>query len=98
MKNCNLESNKIDTHRRCDIFEARREGDMTQLLEKVFSEASKLSELEQNALARWLIEEMRSEKKWEHSFSESEEMLSHLADEALNEYKKGKAEPLNLDE
>jgi len=35
---------------------------MTQLLKKAFEEASKLSELEQNALARWLIEEIISEK------------------------------------
>ncbi len=36
---------------------------MTTLLEKAFEEASKLSELEQNALARWLIDEIISEKK-----------------------------------
>jgi hypothetical protein len=37
---------------------------MTQLLEKAFKEASKLSELEQDALARWLIDEIISERKW----------------------------------
>ena len=36
---------------------------MTQLLEKAFQEASKLSEREQNALAKWLMDELESEKK-----------------------------------
>ena len=40
---------------------------MTKLLEKAFEEASKLPEAEQNALARWLIEEVLAEKKWEKS-------------------------------
>ncbi len=35
---------------------------MTKLLEKAFKEASKLPEFEQNALARWLIDEIISEK------------------------------------
>jgi len=38
---------------------------VTKLLEKAFEEASKLSELEQNALARWLIDEIISEKNGE---------------------------------
>ena len=34
---------------------------MTKLLEKAFEEATKLSELEQNTLARWLIDEKMGE-------------------------------------
>ena len=45
---------------------------MTKLLEKAFEEASKLPDFEQNALARWLIDEIISEKKWEKVFAESE--------------------------
>jgi len=56
---------------------------MTQLLEKAFHEASKLSDPEQNALARWLIEEIISEKKWEKAFSASEDVLGSLADSFL---------------
>ncbi|MBW2068647.1 MAG: hypothetical protein JRI31_07225 [Deltaproteobacteria bacterium] len=40
-------------------------------------------ELEQNALARWLIDEIIAEKKWEKAFVESEALLEKLADEAL---------------
>lgn len=63
---------------------------MTQLLEKAFQEASKLSELEQNALARWLMDEILSEKKWVKTFAESESVLGKLADEAVSEHKQGR--------
>ena len=41
---------------------------MTQLLEKAFSEASMLPELEQNRLARWIIDELLAEKKMGFTF------------------------------
>ncbi|KUJ95330.1 MAG: hypothetical protein XD41_1678 [Desulfonauticus sp. 38_4375] len=71
---------------------------MTKLLKKAFEEASKLSELEQNALARWLIDEIISEKKWEKTFAESEDVLDKLANEALEEHTKGKTKPLNVNQ
>lgn len=37
---------------------------MTQLLKKAFKEASKLPATKQNALAKWLLEELEAEKKW----------------------------------
>ena len=69
---------------------------MTKLLEKAFEEASKMSELEQDALARWLIDEIMSEKKWEKAFAESEYLLEKLADEALAEHAEGKTKPLDI--
>ncbi len=70
---------------------------MTQLLEKAFSQASQLPELQQNILAKWIIEELLAEKKWDTLFAESEDLLAELADEALNEYQQGKTQILNLD-
>jgi len=69
---------------------------MTKLLEKAFEEASSLSELEQNALARWLIDEILAEKKWEKKFAESEDLLEKLADQALAEHVEGKTKPLTI--
>jgi len=69
---------------------------MTKLLNKAFEEASKLPELEQNALARWLIDEIISEKKWGKAFAESEDLLDKLADEALAEHAEGKTKPLDV--
>lgn len=68
---------------------------MTMLLEKAFNEASKLSEVEQNELAKWLLEELKSEKKWDNLFADSEDILDKLADEALQDDKNGKTK--NLD-
>lgn len=70
---------------------------MTQLLEKAFRKASELPEMEQNVIAKWLIDELESEKKWERLFAESENILEKLADEALAEHAQGKTKPLDID-
>ena len=70
---------------------------MTKLLEKAFERASKLPEVEQNALAKWLLEELRAERKWQKAFAESEDVLARLADEALLAHRRGKTRPLEAD-
>jgi hypothetical protein len=70
---------------------------MTKLLEKAFKEASRLPEMDQNALAKWVLDELRSERAWDRTFAESEGVLEKLADETLAEKKKGKTIPLDLD-
>ena len=69
---------------------------MTRLLEKAFKRASKLSDLEQNTFAKWVLGELESEKKWEEMFAGSEDMLDKLSDEALDEHRQGKAKTLNI--
>ncbi len=75
-----------------------RKNLMTQLLERAFSEASKLPDLQQNRLARWLLDELLGEQKWDSLFAESEDFLADLAEEALNEHLAGKTQPLSLNE
>ena len=70
---------------------------MTKLLEKAFEEASKLPEIEQNSLAKWVLEELEASKKWDKAFAESEDVLNQLANEALEEHKQGKTKPLDID-
>lgn len=67
---------------------------MTQLLEMAIREATKLSALEQDALAAVLLEELSSEKRWSKSFENSQDALAKLAEEALNEHYAGKTKPL----
>jgi len=69
---------------------------MTRLLERAFKKASKLPEIEQNALAKWVMEELESEGRWEKAFAGSEDILDKLADEALDEHRQGKTKPLNI--
>ena len=70
---------------------------MTSMLENAFAAASKLPEIEQNALARWMIEEIESDKKWDKLFAESEDALGQLAMEALDEESSGLTKDLNPD-
>lgn len=71
---------------------------MTQLLEKVFAQVEKLPEVEQNALAKWLLNELSSERNWDKAFAESENALEELADEAVRDHKKKKTHPLDPDD
>jgi hypothetical protein len=70
---------------------------MTTLLAKAFEQATQLPDVEQNALAKWLLDELQSEKRWSEAFAESEDVLERLADEALAEKRRGKTTPLDLD-
>ena len=70
---------------------------MTRLLEKAFKEASTLPGVEQNVLAKWMLEELEAEKEWEQIFAESEDVLDRLANEAIEAHKKGKTKPLDID-
>ena len=70
---------------------------MTKLLDKAFQEASKLPETTQNAIAKWIVEEMEDAKKWEASFAETEDILEQLADKALLDEKQGKTKMLDVE-
>ena len=70
---------------------------MTNLLEKAFTEVSRLSEKEQDALARWLLEELAAQRQWDKSFADSPQSLSTLTQEALDEHRSGKTQPLDPD-
>ena len=62
---------------------------MTKLLERAISEISKLPEEEQDALASVIMEEMLAEKQWTRSFSNSQDLLVEMAEEAEKEYEAG---------
>ena len=70
---------------------------MTKLLEKAFAEAVKLPKKEQDKLAKWLLAELESERRWDEAFAGSADRLAALADEALTEHRKGRTKPLNPD-
>lgn len=56
---------------------------------------SQLPEDEQDAMAEWLLAELASEEKWEARFAESQDDLSLLTKEALNEQERGETRGLN---
>ena len=56
---------------------------MTELLERAFAEAAKLTPAERDALARRILQELDADRRWDESFARSADQLSVLADEAL---------------
>ncbi len=71
---------------------------MTKLLEKAFAEASKLEGDEQDALGRWLLQELASQRRWEVALANSQDALTALADEALSEHRAGRTQKLDPQE
>ena len=69
---------------------------MTKLLEKAFTEASKFHQQEQDLLARQLLADLASERRWSEAFADSQDQLGKLADEALAEFDAGKTKPLGV--
>lgn len=67
---------------------------MTDLLEKAFKEAAKLPPEDQDRLASIILVELESERAWEEAFAMSQDVLSELADQALEEHQAGNTEPL----
>ena len=70
---------------------------MTKLLTKAFEKASMLPDIQQNALAKWVLEELEAERKWESLFAGSEDVLDGLAREALVDHRQGKTKITDLD-
>lgn len=69
---------------------------MTKLLEEAFAAAARLSPSDQDALAAAILAEMHAEPRWQGAFAQSGEALSRLAREAVEEYRAGRTEPLDL--
>lgn len=67
---------------------------MTGRLKKAFKEASKLSEEEQDELARFVL---ASERRWSGTFRRSGDRLRELADEAIGEHDWGATTALDPD-
>jgi len=70
---------------------------MTQLLRQAFDQVSKLPERDQDAMATWVLEELKDEEHWQRAFAGSHDKLSALAAEALSEHRKGRTRTLDPD-
>lgn len=71
---------------------------MTKLLDKALAEITVLPPAEQDAIARWLLAELASERRWDAAFAASGPALDRLAEEAIAEHRAGKTRPLDPDE
>jgi hypothetical protein len=69
---------------------------MTKLLEQAFEKARRLSPEEQDALGAILLEEMADEARWAKKFAETRDLIDSLAEEALDEFRAGRTEPMDF--
>lgn len=70
---------------------------MTKALKKAFEAASRLPDADQDELAAAILEELEADERWEAAFARSQDALERLAEEALEEYRAGRTEPLDPD-
>lgn len=71
---------------------------MTTLLDKAFSEAAQLSEVQQDQLARIILDIITDETAWDTLFADSQTLLADMASEALTEYEAGNTKTCTLDD
>jgi hypothetical protein len=69
---------------------------MTTALQEAFDKAAALPPERQEAIAAILLEEIAVDDCWQHSFAKSQEALSKLAAEALDEDAQGRT--LDMDQ
>ena len=69
---------------------------MNQLLKEAFDRAAGLPPEEQDRFAKFLLAELDGDREWDQllALRESDELLDHLADQALSEHRAGRARPL----
>jgi len=70
---------------------------MTKALKKAFEAASRLPDSDQDELAAAILEELEADERWEAAFARSQSALERLADEAVEEHRAGRTEPLDPD-
>ena len=70
---------------------------MTEALKKAFEAASRLPDGEQDELGAAILEELDADERWDAAFARSQGALERLADEALEEHRAGRTEPLDPD-
>ena len=68
---------------------------MTKFLKEILAKLSELPPERQDELAAWLLAELEDEARWAKSFAESQDALARLANEALEEFRRGDAHPVN---
>jgi aspartate/glutamate racemase len=70
---------------------------MNSKLKEVFEMVSRLPEKDQEELAAVILQELKDEARWDAAFEASQPQLKRLAEEALEEYRAGRTEPLDPD-
>ncbi|SMO40477.1 hypothetical protein [Gracilimonas mengyeensis] len=68
---------------------------MSETIEKALKEFSNLADDEKESFAAFILEEMKSEERWNELYKSSQKTLTNVAEEALKEYDAGKTDKLD---
>jgi hypothetical protein len=68
---------------------------MTGLLEKALQRIEALSREEQDAMASQILDTLDDEEAWSRQFRNNPEVLRSLAQEAIEEHRRGETRPLD---
>jgi hypothetical protein len=68
---------------------------MTGLLEKALRRIETLSDEEQDAIASQILETLDDEEAWQQTYQQNREHFRALAQEALEEHRRGETRPLD---
>ena len=71
---------------------------MTVLLEQALAEVKKLSDPEQDTIARLILDELADETRWDAAFAKSQAQLSNLASKARKDIQAGRVTNKGMDE
>jgi hypothetical protein len=71
---------------------------MTQLLDQALTEVKKLPEAEQDAIATLILDELADERRWQESFSRSQDQLARLAAKARQDIHAGRVKSGGFDQ
>ena len=71
---------------------------MTQLLERAFSEVSKLSESDQDVIASLILDELEDERRWDSAFAKSQDQLTGIAAKVRADIAAGRVSDQGFDE
>ena len=63
---------------------------MTEMLDRAVSEAEKLSEVEQDAIAALILEKIADDQAWKDSFARSQPQLAAMAQAAREQVRSGR--------
>jgi hypothetical protein len=68
---------------------------MGKVLQQAVLEVSRLPEAEQEAVGAWILAELESERRWDDLFARSPDLLSEMAEEAVQEDRAGLTKPFD---
>lgn len=71
---------------------------MTQLLQEALAEVNRLSEPDQDAIARMILEELADEARWDTAFANSQGPLAKLAAKVREDIQAGRVTNQGMDE